>query len=1223
MFRKILFFCFLFFASVGAMAQLNQDALRKIYFRLATDSTKKDSTLLIAFKIKDAAVKEFGSQSMEYFRALNNIGVTYSEREDFENAAIWWRKAYNEIQKVKDFENITTTEFIYSNLKMRYLYHVKNIDSANFFSAKYLDFKLKNTRDKRTNLNVVADVANSFEEAFGAQSASRYCKQVLILRKELFGNRNAEIIYEIDSILCKSKLKNLQDWRYNLYSVLDTVYSLAKIDSMSRAELDKGNSWKSIYYAKEMMDLTSLNGDTSEKFIVSLQRLGLAYQDYLEQDSLAKYCMFKALNILAKNGLQNSVKTVDVLADLHAIYFKQHDFKNAVVLESELLSISKMLPDSLKTYVAALKAIGSQYNSSDAKYDLKNYQKSSEYLRQSANLALTIYGNKNKTYSQVLTSLGGTYIHYGQLDSAEIAYLKAYSAYHDVNTDLTYKLARQLQYVYDYKGEDAKSNIWLQKALEIKKLNGDTVNFNFINDLYGLVAGATALKDWKNAERALSRMEKILIENFDTKSQEYERYRSVKVSYGLQSGNFSGLDTLMLNNIKLIEDTSTYDQNKSEILRSKKNYYQMLAEVYLRQGNLKLAQQTNEYAFKLSNFDSTQVYLFTQKAAIMSKLHKTDSAIFYYKKAIVALGDKTSSSSEIAIPDVKMSMADVYFNVGNYLEAESLMRESLTQINDFMILNMAGFSEKEKRLYNRTLQENLYKYFSVQSILYKNKPEINKTAYNFVVQTKGLLLNTSDYLVKMINSSGNDTLKQQYAQLKDVRKQLASAYQNGPNKLSIKDSLENIAKKLEQQLSFNSESFKQFQDQNNIDFETIKNKLGANEAAIEFVEFPYYNGEKLTDSLIYAAYIIKPNTKYPEFVVLKDGNLINSFVKNQGVNGRGILLDDQLKNPEAYKALYNCIWLPLKNQLAHVRKLYISADGITNNVSFASLEDSSGNYLIDKYDLRFVLSTKDIKNNISSDFKIDKSIALFGGAQYDLANTNITNDALLGNRSLPSDATGQSKWNYLPNTLKEINSITSMLKKNNWKVDKFAGADASESSFKELSGSKSPSIIHISTHGFYFPLNTNISGKALSYNHLENPLLRTGLVFSAANEAWLGKAVENGKEDGILTAYELSNLDLSNTKLAVLSACETGVGENVSGEGVFGLQRALKMAGVDKMIVSLWPVPDKETAEMMQKFYGNIAIGKNIAESFNLAQTEMRKLYGAKPALWAGFVLIE
>ena len=1223
MLRIILIFSFLFFASVGAMAQLNHDALRKIYLRLGKDSTKKDSTLLIAFKIEDAAVKEFGTQSMEYFRALNNIGVTYSDREDFKNAAIWWRKAYNEIQKVKDFENITTTEFIYSNLKMRYLYHVKNMDSANFFSAKYLNVKLKNTRDKRANLNAVADVANSFEEIFGIQSASRYYKQVLILRKELFGERNAEIIGEIDSILCKSKLKYLSTLRYDLYSVLDTVYSLTKIDSMSRAELDKSNSWKCIYYAKEMMDQASVNGETSEKFIISLQRLGISYQDFLKDDSLASYCLNKALSILEKNGLRGSVRAVNVLADLHAIYFKQHDFKNAEAVENELLTTSERLTDSLKTYVGVLKVLGSHYNSVDVKFDIKNYRKSSAYLRQSANLALNIYGHKSKVYAQVLTSLGGTYIHYGQLDSAETTYLKAYSAYNEANAELTYKLARQLQYVYDYKGEDAKSNIWLQKAIDIKKLNGDTVNFNFVNDLYGLVAGATTLKDWKSATLSLNRMEKILIKHFDINSQEYERYRSIKVSYGLQRGLYSGLDTLVLNNIKILEDTLLYNQKANGVVSSKKNYYQMLAEVYLRQGKLQLAQQANTQALVLSNFDSTQAYLFTQKAAILSKLHNIDSAIFFYKTAIAALSDKTTSTSQIAIPEVKMNMADVYFNVGNYLEAESLMRESLTQINDFMVKNMAGFSEKEKRLYNRNLQENLYKYYSVQSLLYKTKPEVNKSAYNFVLQTKGLLLNTSDYLVKLINSSGNDTLKQQYAQLKEVRKQLAKAYQNGKNKLSIKDSLENIAKKLEQQLSFNSTSFKQFQDQNNIDFETIKNKLGVNEAAIEFVEFPYYNGEKLTDSLIYAAYIVKPNTKYPEFVVLKDGNLINSFVKNQGVNGRGILLDAQLKNPEAYTALYKCIWLPLNNQLANVRKIYISADGITNNVSFASLQDSSGNYLIDKYDLRFVLSTKDIKSNISLNFKIDKSIALFGGAQYDLANTNLTSDALFRNRSLPSDATGQSKWNYLPNTLKEINSITSMLKKGNWKVDKFAGADASESSFKELSGPKSPSIIHISTHGFYFPLNTNISEKALSYNYLENPLLRTGLVFSAANEAWLGKAVENGKEDGILTAYELSNLDLSNTQLAVLSACETGVGENVSGEGVFGLQRALKMAGVDKMIVSLWPVPDKETAEMMQKFYGNIAIGKNIAESFNLAQTEMRKLYGAKPALWAGFVLIE
>jgi CHAT domain-containing protein len=131
------------------------------------------------------------------------------------------------------------------------------------------------------------------------------------------------------------------------------------------------------------------------------------------------------------------------------------------------------------------------------------------------------------------------------------------------------------------------------------------------------------------------------------------------------------------------------------------------------------------------------------------------------------------------------------------------------------------------------------------------------------------------------------------------------------------------------------------------------------------------------------------------------------------------------------------------------------------------------------------------------------------------------------------------------------------------------------------------------------------------------------LLFTNASQTWQGTATEDDQEDGVLTAYELGNLDLSHTHLAVLSACETGMGDILNGEGVYGLQRAMKQAGVQKMIVSLWPVPDKETSEMMQLFYQQISEGISIATSFRKAQENMRKKYPSAPALWGAFSLIE
>jgi CHAT domain-containing protein len=136
-------------------------------------------------------------------------------------------------------------------------------------------------------------------------------------------------------------------------------------------------------------------------------------------------------------------------------------------------------------------------------------------------------------------------------------------------------------------------------------------------------------------------------------------------------------------------------------------------------------------------------------------------------------------------------------------------------------------------------------------------------------------------------------------------------------------------------------------------------------------------------------------------------------------------------------------------------------------------------------------------------------------------------------------------------------------------------------------------------------------------------LMRSGLVLAGANYAWKNGSNPYEKDDGILTAYEISNLNLMKTDLVVLSACETGLGDIEGSEGVYGLQRAFRMAGVEKIIMSLWQVPDKETVEFMETFYTNWLGGEEIREAFNNTQKEMSKKYKEEPEKWAAFVLLE
>jgi CHAT domain-containing protein len=138
-----------------------------------------------------------------------------------------------------------------------------------------------------------------------------------------------------------------------------------------------------------------------------------------------------------------------------------------------------------------------------------------------------------------------------------------------------------------------------------------------------------------------------------------------------------------------------------------------------------------------------------------------------------------------------------------------------------------------------------------------------------------------------------------------------------------------------------------------------------------------------------------------------------------------------------------------------------------------------------------------------------------------------------------------------------------------------------------------------------------------------NPLMRSGLAFAGANHFWSGEKVPSGMDDGILTAYEVSNMYLPATQLIVLSACETGLGEIRGSEGVFGLQRSFRMAGAKNILMSLWQIPDYQTSELMGQFYKEWFSGKAVGEAFRLAQNYMKKEYPRQPFMWAAFVLLK
>jgi CHAT domain-containing protein len=234
----------------------------------------------------------------------------------------------------------------------------------------------------------------------------------------------------------------------------------------------------------------------------------------------------------------------------------------------------------------------------------------------------------------------------------------------------------------------------------------------------------------------------------------------------------------------------------------------------------------------------------------------------------------------------------------------------------------------------------------------------------------------------------------------------------------------------------------------------------------------------------------------------------------------------------------------------------------------------------------------------------------------------------------PDESLRSNTWKYLSGSASEALEIKGILQTAKIEVQLDTGYFATEESIKLIGyqTSDSPRILHIATHGYFFPdpkseVNNGLTSNSMSapmFKISELPMIRSGLVLAGAQEVWTSGIAPKNREDGILTAYEISQMNLSNTELVVLSACETGLGDIEGNEGVYGLQRAFKIAGAKYLIMSLWKVSDQSTKELMTDFYHHwLNNGMTIPEAFRVAQQNMKLKYPEIPYYWAGFVLLD
>ena len=585
-------------------------------------------------------------------------------------------------------------------------------------------------------------------------------------------------------------------------------------------------------------------------------------------------------------------------------------------------------------------------------------------------------------------------------------------------------------------------------------------------------------------------------------------------------------------------------------------------------------------------------------------------------------------------PDYGMTLANLgsfYEARGKFDEADKYFTPAVKIVLNQIEKTFSALSEEEKKLFyqvNKRFIDGFMRFAFNSSGLRAEKGQthlpILGEAYNLQLATKALILNSTTKVRRRILASGNQTLINKYNEWQKIREQISNLYNLGQAELTrkgikVKD-LETRANQLERELSTKAEGFKGAYNPSLPTWKDVQKRLKPGEAAIEMIRL-----KTRKDSIYYSVLIVKPDTKdHPEFLTIRGGkDLETKFVA---------YYKNAVKFRRVDRYSYNKFWVPLKQGLKGVKKVYISPDGVYNQVNLNTMTDSkTGKFVIDEIEIAMVTNTRDILE-YGARGRNSKKAVLIGHPTYHInPKTAVRAGAKKTNMDEQTDTwLKHAYFSDLPGTQIEVEGINKVLGKKSWRTTIHLGNKAREDSLKAVIN---PDILHIATHGFFIPSlsdqqsdSRGVKIKASKKKKKENkesdndPMLRSGLILAGVTD-YFNASEKPNSDDGVLTAYEAMNLQLDQTDLVVLSACETGLGKVQSGEGVYGLQRALKIAGARTILMSLWKVSDEATQKLMNAFYAEWLKSGNKRDAFQKAQQKIRKEY-KHPYYWGAFVMV-
>lgn len=577
-----------------------------------------------------------------------------------------------------------------------------------------------------------------------------------------------------------------------------------------------------------------------------------------------------------------------------------------------------------------------------------------------------------------------------------------------------------------------------------------------------------------------------------------------------------------------------------------------------------------------------------------------------YVKRLYGENDMNYVKAQIYLANVEGFAGHIDNGCKNYVLAEQMLKALMKKRIPYMsITEREGFWDPLSSLFTMMTP------YALEAKQYQTA--FTKVCYDALVMSKAFLLDSERSMFDVIKRTGTEKDMQDYTKLSCMKNRIKvweKDYQTYADSIL---SLSKQVSRLENQLASRCLGYSDGTDFMDVDYASVKQALKQNEVLIDFTDFVSKSqGRK------YAAYIINKDQDCPLLKPL--------FVEKQ-IDSLGVIRPDMYYNKDYVQDVLSLLWEPLKGNVSEGATIYYVPSQLLFQVSLESLPLADGSLLGSHYNFIRLSSARElVKMKAKQKVNTAHTAVLYGGLQYDLEASAMAAEAkkyeLPDWLVLRGDiARGDSVFRDLQGSRDEIAKIESILKRCKWQVTPYTEKNGTEESFLAMHG-KSPRVLHLATHGFYYT-----SDKAERVNYLKgytDAMSLSGLVLSGGNAVWQGKKLPEGVLGGIITANDIARMDLSDTDMVVMSACKSGQGKATS-EGLYGLQRAFKKAGVGTIVMSLWNVNDKVTSEFMVAFYERLADKANVwnkRKAFEEAKEIIRKKH-PDPYYWAAFVMLD